>query len=454
MLRPSPYGGTTAVALIPPTLIVTMARPRSRRAVLGRRQARTTTARMATALTAPVLTATVPMAASRRAPGSTAAAPTPAGSYGAGTGSYPAGTGSYAAAGGSRPSGSTPGGSTAGGSRSGGPRLRDTGEVRIPKTPAAGNRWPAADGDGWSAGGGSTGSTRTASTPASPPPTAYTGPGQSYGAGTGTGAGAGAAPAERGAATRPRAPPSRRTRGTRTRDTPSPRTASRGTPAGQPADPRLRGAQAPRRHRELREHGGTGSTGSFGAGEVPVVTGVPVSRQTAPPASQAPPSFDVFSPVRRPGQDGPGSGGSYENANQGYGAADTPRANTESYGNAGAFGNPEPFGNMAPDAGSYQQGEPAGGDSPDSKGLPRRVPAGQPRTATSWLSGSGGRTATGRGSPGHSGVTDGHAQHAVRHAARLAAGPGTDATGHGGRNRWKLTSDTQSTSLTGCSTTW
>src|SRR5207249_3474008 len=72
------------------------------------------------------------------------------------------------------------GGSKPGGSASlsrPGPRLRDTGEVRIPKTPAGGNRWPVASNDGWSAG-----EARTAAAPASPPPTPYSaGPDQAWG---------------------------------------------------------------------------------------------------------------------------------------------------------------------------------------------------------------------------------------------------------------------------------
>ena len=97
-----------------------------------------------------------------------------------------------------------------------------------------------------------------------------------------------------------------------------------------------------------------------------MVTGVPVSRQTASPPGERP-SFDVFTPIHRPGPEGPASGGSYENAYQDYGAADgsygvssshadsAPFGNIGSHGNTGAFGNTEPFGNNAADAGSYQQ---------------------------------------------------------------------------------------------------
>jgi hypothetical protein len=142
----------------------------------------------------------------------------------------------------------------------------------------------------------------------------------------------------------------------------------------EPAGPPIRISGA------LRHQGtgaGAGSTGSFAAGEVPVVTGVPITRQTASPASAGRPSFDVFTPIHRPGQDGAPSGGSYENGHQDHGAADVSYDNessaTESYGNAAAFGNSEPFGNNVGADESYQQGDPAGSDSADSRGLPRRV---------------------------------------------------------------------------------
>jgi hypothetical protein len=121
------------------------------------------------------------------------------------------------------------------------------------------------------------------------------------------------------------------------------------------------------------------------------VTGVPVGR----PATEAEPEFDVFTPIRRPDQDGPapvdaaqsqpypdfggeatggyvspysdapgasayqGGGGAY----QGNGAAEAKGAGQEtgSYGNEAAFGN---------NGISDDNGESASGDF---KGLPRRV---------------------------------------------------------------------------------
>jgi len=100
--------------------------------------------------------------------------------------------------------------------------------------------------------------------------------------------------------------------------------------------------------------------GRHGASDVPVVTGIPVSRPTAS-------SFDVFTPLHRSGgdgsaiPDGPGDapyaesypdydGGSYGAAS--YGA--------EGYGNSG-------------DDGGYDQPNPDSGGAADYKGLPRRV---------------------------------------------------------------------------------
>ena len=321
-LRPSPYGGTTAVALLPPTLIVTEG------------------------------PAAITTGGPGQASGSYGNDSYGNGSYGNGSygdGSY--GSGSYGgesqgagangsgpyAAGGSRSGGSSAGSSAA---RSGGQRLRDTGEVRIPKTPAAGSRWPVAGNDAWSAGSGSSGTPQTTPAPAPAAPAAYgSGPDQTW---------SGGYPA--------RGPADPRDAGYSEPGYSEPAYSEPGY--SEPAGPPIRVAGA------LRHPGndtGTGSFGSFGAGEVPVVTGVPVTRQTAPQAPQGPPTFDVFTPIRRP-----------ENAYPDYGAAGASYG-SDSYGNAGALGNSEPFGNNVAADESYQQGEPAGSDSLDSKGLPRRV---------------------------------------------------------------------------------
>jgi hypothetical protein len=134
--------------------------------------------------------------------------------------------------------------------------------------------------------------------------------------------------------------------------------------------------------------------GRHGTDDVPVVTGVPVGRPVTVPE----PEFDVFTPIRRPEQDGPapvdaaqpqpypdfggeaaggyvspyseapgasayqGDGGAY----QGNGTAEATRAPQEN----GSYGNEAAFGNDGISDDSYQDGESASGDF---KGLPRRV---------------------------------------------------------------------------------
>jgi signal transduction histidine kinase len=124
--------------------------------------------------------------------------------------------------------------------------------------------------------------------------------------------------------------------------------------------------------------------GRHGTFEVPVVTGVPVTRPTAPPGS----AFDVFTPLHRPEQgagDPPGdavSGGaseapyaeSYQDpfagsspAQESYaGAAYAETSQAETSNGGGSYGN------NTGDGDGYQQGDPTGG-SGDYKGLPRRV---------------------------------------------------------------------------------
>jgi hypothetical protein len=121
-----------------------------------------------------------------------------------------------------------------------------------------------------------------------------------------------------------------------------------------------------------------GGRGRHGSGEVPVVTGVPVTRPGAPEA----PPFDVFTPLHRSDQGGvaaPGTGdapyaqsypdpragtsGAQPSYGPGYGqpTAGQPTAGQPAYGD----------GNLHGDGPGVQQAD-SGGDT-DYKGLPRRV---------------------------------------------------------------------------------
>jgi len=161
--------------------------------------------------------------------------------------------------------------------------------------------------------------------------------------------------------------------------------AAPGTPPGpppaaydEPAAPPIRIAGA------LRHPGttpsGVGSAGTpepgsrrggrHGTEDVPVVTGVPVGRPGNPPATP----FDVFTPIRRPEQ------GDIPPATPAVSAAtaDAPYGRTYSdfggspdesgYGN---FYDGDNGGNNAPAEGGYQPGDSTVGE--DYKGLPRRV---------------------------------------------------------------------------------
>jgi hypothetical protein len=119
--------------------------------------------------------------------------------------------------------------------------------------------------------------------------------------------------------------------------------------------------------------------GRHGTSEVPVVTGVPVTRPTAPPGS----SFDVFTPLRRSEQ---GAGDPAGDAVSG-GASEAPYA--ESYQDPFAGSSPAQqssaeaayaetsygggsYRNNTGDGDGYQRGDLTDG-SGDYKGLPRRV---------------------------------------------------------------------------------
>jgi signal transduction histidine kinase len=308
-LRPSPYGGTTAVALIPRGLIV------------------------------------------EEGPAAITAGSGLAGANGRPT-AYQ-GAGAF-------------GGNAGGADRTGAGRQNGTGAVILPPTPAVGNdwsglgEWPGSgawpEQSGWPASDGWAGS--------DPNGAAYAGPGPSGFPPSG--------PPMSGPAPAGHAMPGA--------DYPSPPVtppAAYDEPATSPI--RIAGA--------LRHPGttptGAGSTGASEPGsrrggrheseDVPVVTGVPVSRPTAPPAS----AFDVFTPIRRPEQDGippatPATPATLASP------ADAPYARPyPDFGGSPADSGYENFydrgdgGNSGPGDDGYQSGDSGVGE--DYKGLPRRV---------------------------------------------------------------------------------
>jgi signal transduction histidine kinase len=221
------------------------------------------------------------------------------------------------------------------------PRTEDGGAVRLPATPGAGGNWPGPGGTGdWAAVPGPVGvpGANGGSGAYPPAPAQPTAPG--YG-GMGTGsypAGAdGGSPEEAG--------------------------ARRGGWQDQRPDPR----QAP--------------------GEVPVVTGVPVSRPTAVPLS----AFDAFTPIRREGADGgpaaqPTAHPQPNSDPQSYPGSPRPRyarpgydrsgtAATQAYTyrdtGGGSGGGTDDQGISERGEGGHQDGT-ADGEG-DHKGLPRRV---------------------------------------------------------------------------------
>jgi hypothetical protein len=163
--------------------------------------------------------------------------------------------------------------------------------------------------------------------------------------------------------------------------------------ASEPMAPRVSGPVRQSTAQGSGQAGGAASgarRGRHGASDVPVVTGVPVSRPTAS-------SFDVFTPLHRSDEDGaPGpegrddvtyaesypdaGGGSYATASYGTGSQGTVSQDAPSPGDEGY--------DRADDSGGY-------GDE-DYKGLPRRVRQANlaPQLRSSASAGSGG------GSPG------------------------------------------------------
>jgi len=119
------------------------------------------------------------------------------------------------------------------------------------------------------------------------------------------------------------------------------------------------------------------SGGAQGTQDIPVVTGIPVSRPTAQPsfdpASQ--PSgqqpFDVFGPRDASGSDGGAAPAGYT----GYSGSSYAAGTTTGYGNdadaSGTYGVGHPGGDRNGDGGTF--GGAGNGGGGDSKGLPRRV---------------------------------------------------------------------------------
>jgi signal transduction histidine kinase len=297
-LRPSPYGGTTAVALVPRTLIVEEGPAALSAGGAG-----------AAGLGAAGLGAAGLGAAGLGAPGREAARSEAAG---IGAGSAWAGTGSRAgafASGADLPS-----------------RQNATGAVNLPLTPAAGNDWRGSN--GWSApvAGRDGGPARSDSGGAFAPPPYSDANAPTSGirisgvlrqpGGTAPGSFApGSSPA-------PFAPGS----------SPAPFAPGNGADAGS-------------------------RRGRHGSDDVPVVTGVPVGRPTPSPAAP----FDVFTPVHRPEQDGPAPAeAGYQQTYPDFGGAAPDPAFDDSYqgdGFGASFGN-----NGAADGGYSKGGTDGGGD--------------------------------------------------------------------------------------------
>jgi hypothetical protein len=192
--------------------------------------------------------------------------------------------------------------------------------VRLPPTPAAGNDWPMANGSSAGARPG------TGPTPAAPGSSPF-----------------GAVPFSD--------------------EPPTPGIRISGAlrhPAGTPGGDAENGGRRGGRH---------------GSDDVPVVTGVPVGRPTQPP----PASFDVFTPINRPEQDGIGYApeAGYPQAYPDFGQAAPESGYVGPYNDNSRGDSPYddvsrggPGNNGAADGG-YQGGDSGGGV--DANGLPRRV---------------------------------------------------------------------------------
>jgi hypothetical protein len=155
--------------------------------------------------------------------------------------------------------------------------------------------------------------------------------------------------------------------------------------------------------------GGTGTAGArsapgagrgrHGSGEVPVVTGVPVTRPGAPEA----PPFDVFTPLHRSEQGGaaaPGTGDApyaQSYADPRTGTSDPQPSYGPGYGQPAAGQPAYGDGNIHGDGPGVQQAGPSGSGDTDYKGLPRRVRQASlaPQLRSSAAAGSTGTTDAG-----------------------------------------------------------
>jgi hypothetical protein len=155
--------------------------------------------------------------------------------------------------------------------------------------------------------------------------------------------------------------------------------------------------------------GGTGAAGAtsapgagrgrHGSGEVPVVTGVPVTRPGAPEA----PPFDVFTPLHRSEQGGvaaPGTGDApyaQSYADPRTGTSDPQPSYGPGYGQPAAGQPAYGDGNIHGDGPGVQQAGPGGSGDTDYKGLPRRVRQASlaPQLRSSTAAGSTGTTDAG-----------------------------------------------------------
>jgi signal transduction histidine kinase len=120
------------------------------------------------------------------------------------------------------------------------------------------------------------------------------------------------------------------------------------------------GGQSATRGNETGEAAPGSRRGRHGASDVPVVTGVPVSRPTAS-------AFDVFTPLHRSGRDG---GAVPDGPGEASYAESYPNYGSGSYGTAAH--DPEGY-DRAGDGGGHDEGNPDSGGAADYKGLPRRV---------------------------------------------------------------------------------
>jgi signal transduction histidine kinase len=317
-LRPSPYGGTSAVALIPSVLIVEDG----------------------------------PAALTMGGPGAAIS-----GSFGARPAGGPvagparAASGAFASAGadGFAPNGA---GTDAGafmtgafGDVAGSPRAARTGSVNMPPTPAAGNAWGGsrdlAGPNGWPRPNGSNGPN---------------GPNGSNGLVDGTGTQRPPRPEESGL-------PQRNSNSSNSSTGSIRISGALRHPGAMPNGPGATGT--PRGSTPFApgiSETGARRAGRHGTDEVPVVTGVPVSRPTVWPEA----SFDVFTPIRRPEQeavqpDSPADA-PYPQAYPDFGA----QASDASYAEFGSDG----AGNNGLADGGYDGG---GTGEEGYKGLPRRV---------------------------------------------------------------------------------